>query len=109
MEFYWRGGAERVLDMVASELKGRHEIALFTMYFHKEDYLALNELERHEIRVRPSLFGRFTKYFRYKRYSELIKQLRSWSPDLILVNKDFQYVGWIAARTKKPVVLYLHG
>jgi glycosyltransferase involved in cell wall biosynthesis len=109
MEFYWRGGAERVLDMISSELKARHDIALFTMSFQKADYVTLNNLERHVISVRQSLFGRFTRFFRFRKYTELVKQLKSWSPDVILVNKDFQYVDWIAARTRRPVVLYLHG
>jgi glycosyltransferase involved in cell wall biosynthesis len=109
MEFYWRGGAERVLDMIAGELRARHDIALFTLSFAKDDYETLNDLERHEIKGRSSLRGRLTKYYETKKYADLVRQVNAWSPDVILVNKDFQYVRWIASRTRKPIVLYLHG
>lgn len=108
-EIIWHGGAETVIDEVMSRLSERHDTKLFALTFDPAGYTVLDKLDRYVPKGRTAIRGHLRRHYEKRKYLNLAEAIRHWSPDIILINKEFQFVDWLSKETGRKVVLYLHG
>jgi len=108
----WAGGVEAFLSSVLTRIGRENEVAIFTFSF---DPTALREREGFEVRVvssRNDIAGHLRTYFGFRRYYNLLAALKSWRPDVVILQQPsaIKSASWLGGHLDGVAVIpYIHG
>jgi len=108
----WVGGVERFLSSVLTRLGRENDVAIFAFSF---DPAVLHTLEGFEVRVvssRTDIGGHLRTYFHFRRYYDLLVALRSWEPDVVILQQPnaIKSASWLGSHLEGVAMIpYIHG
>ncbi|MEM0117502.1 MAG: glycosyltransferase family 4 protein [Conexivisphaerales archaeon] len=106
------GGVGRLMDNIIYRL-GEMKFRLFSLNYHKTGYFHLDSTDVVRIPLHNKLLGiPLPAYLSdYLNYSNMLKAIRAWSPDLVVVNKggmEVEHLKLLSEGLPVPTVAYFH-
>ncbi len=103
-----RGGVERVLDNLVGIWRKDHEIAIFTSEYRPMGLFHLDSATKF---LQPSgdrLGGGTNGAAERERLIHLVREVKRWAPDVVVLNKSCGFAGWMSQQFDIPLVTYVH-
>jgi glycosyltransferase involved in cell wall biosynthesis len=106
----WAGGTEIFLSSVMTRLGRDNNVAIFTFSFDPQALPERDGFEVHLVDSRPDSGSRFGTYFQYRRYFKLLADLKTWRPDVVILQQSgaIMIASWLQSHLGVPVIPYVH-
>ena len=97
-----------MLDNLTAILEQGNDIMIFTLEYPGLGMPSLDSIAKVEPESRENLFGHFRGFFERRRTIESVQQIDRWEPDVVILNKNCGFAGWMSGQLKAPLVAYVH-
>ena len=102
------GGVERVLDNILPTLQQEHDVAVFTIDYFNLGLPHLDSVLKYQPRPKEPLSGRTKRQTERKQLIHLVREMKKWRADIVVLNKSCGLAGWMSQLLDVPLVGYLH-